>query len=87
MYNPVWKEDETKFMNRANRVYLVLDKNDLPQQTAEFLRFLFPGTTAVEEVTTENVAVETIYDLQGRKLTEIASPGIYIINGKKVFVK
>lgn len=87
MYNPTWGTDETKFMNRANRVYLVLDKTDFPQQTAEFLRFLFPGTTAVEEVTTENVAVETIYDLQGRKLTEIASPGIYIINGKKVFVK
>ena len=86
MYNPVLGEVEDKFKNRANRAYLVLDKNDIPQQTAG-LRFLFPGTTAVEEVTTEHATVESIYDLQGRKLTEITSPGIYIINGKKVFVK
>ena len=86
MYNPVLGSVEDKFMNRANRVYLMLDEADAPLQTAG-LRFLFPGTTAVEEVTTEHATVESIYDLQGRKLTEITSPGIYIINGKKVFVK
>lgn len=30
---------------------------------------------------------EGIYDLQGRKLDEITKTGIYIVNGKKVFVK
>ena len=74
-------------MNRANRVYLVLDKNDLPQQTAEFLRFLFPGTTAVEEVTTENVAVETIYDLQGRRVQDAPAGKVYIQDGVKRFNK
>ncbi|MBO7229865.1 MAG: hypothetical protein J6V20_00425 [Bacteroidaceae bacterium] len=31
--------------------------------------------------------VEGIYDMQGRKLEEITKPGLYIINGKKVYVK
>ena len=86
MYVPVLGENVNKFKYRANKAYLVLDEIEVPQMSAGF-RFILPGATAVEEVTTENAAVETIYDLQGRKLTEIASPGIYIVNGKKVFVK
>ncbi|MDO5461385.1 MAG: alpha-N-acetylglucosaminidase TIM-barrel domain-containing protein [Bacteroidales bacterium] len=49
--------------------------------------FRFPGTTAIEEVKGENGNVKAIYDLQGRKLSEITEPGIYIIDGKKVFIK
>lgn len=42
--------------------------------------------TGIETVETEN-GVQEIYDLQGRRLNEICAPGIYIINGKKIFVK
>lgn len=45
-----------------------------------------PGT-GIEGVEEEQPVVEGIYDLQGRKLMEITKSGIYIINGKKVFVK
>lgn len=42
----------------------------------------------IEDVEEEVSPVfEGIYDLQGRKLDEITKTGIYIINGKKVFVK
>ena len=42
----------------------------------------------IDEVEEEmNPAFEGIYDLQGRKLDEITKTGIYIINGKKVFIK
>ena len=39
-----------------------------------------------DEVKGENGKVQTIYDLQGRKV-EVPSEGLYIINGKKVMIK
>lgn len=69
----------------ANRAYMLL--NSAQANSAKY-SFRFPGeTTAIEEVKGENVKVKTIYDLQGRKLTEITEPGVYIINGKKSFIK
>ena len=47
--------------------------------------FLFGGTAGVDSVNAEAVE-DTVYDLQGRKLVKVASPGIYIVNGKKVYV-
>ncbi len=43
--------------------------------------------TVIDEVVTEEIKVEGIYDLSGRKIEQISAPGIYIVNGKKVFVK
>ena len=43
--------------------------------------------TGIEDVVVENSVVEGIFDIQGRKVSEIAAPGLYIINGKKVLVK
>ena len=40
-----------------------------------------------EETDIVDSVVEGIYDMQGRKLEEITKPGLYIINGKKVYVK
>ena len=44
------------------------------------------GTTVIEEVKAESGKVKGIYDLQGREIKTPAK-GIYIINGKKTFVK
>ena len=68
----------------ANKGYLKIDNSVSP---ASSYSFRFDGTTGIDEVETENVEVETIYDLQGRKLTEITKPGLYIVNGEKVWVK
>ena len=43
--------------------------------------------TAIDEVKSENGSVKEIYDLTGRRINEIAGPGIYIVGGKKVLVK
>lgn len=44
--------------------------------------------TEIDEVEEEvNPVFEGIYDLQGRKLDEVTKTGIYIVNGKKVFIK
>ena len=49
------------------------------------LKVAYP--TGIEAVEGENGKVEGIYDLQGRKIEQITTPGIYIVNGKKMFVK
>ena len=43
--------------------------------------------TAVDEVESDAKKEDVIYDMQGYRLIEITKPGIYIINGKKVYVK
>ena len=45
------------------------------------------NATCVSEVVGEDLEEEGIYDLAGRKLKQISSPGVYIVNGKKTFVK
>ena len=74
---------------KANKSFMVLSKDT--SASVSSLAFTFrPGTTSIDDVETdlgELEIIETIYDLQGRKLSEITQPGIYIINGKKVFAK
>jgi hypothetical protein len=68
----------------ANKIYMALPSS---QSAASYgMRFILPETTSVDEFGNEPEN-DVIYDLQGRKLTEITQPGFYIINGKKVYVK
>ena len=61
---------------------------DAPMSAAELWVLEEAGNaTGVEEVKSQNGEVKGIYDLSGRKLSEITAPGIYIIGGKKVLVK
>ena len=75
----------------ANRAYIAIKKTVVQNLSSFSLRFDTEwGTTEIEEVENagaENNGIDTIFDLQGRKLSEITEPGIYIINGVKVFVK
>ena len=87
-------EDVTRndyFWNDANRAYLVISKG--VAQGSRGFRLDIDGTTGVEEVkgeptvdASQNGEVKGIYDLQGRKV-EIPSRGMYIIDGKKVYIK
>ena len=84
------------FCNNANKAYLVLDMSlDMSDEGANTQNpgtqlsnkyyFDFSGTTAVEEVVTEGED-NIYYDLSGRAV-ENPARGIYIVNGKKVFIK
>ena len=71
------------FLNNANKAYL---PKTAGMNVASYSFAFGEGTTAVENVEVEAEA-EVIYDLTGRRVEEIAAPGIYIVNGKKVLVK
>lgn len=73
----------------ANKSFIVLPYNEVGGVSMFSFRFTGSGGTSIEGVELEPEAeyVEAIYDLQGRKLSEITQPGIYIINGKKVMVR
>ena len=55
-------------------------------QIVDFMIEVVGDDTAIEEIEVENDA-DVIFDMQGRRLEEITQPGIYIVNGKKIFVK
>ena len=98
MYKP--QLTDGRFYNNANKAYLVLKMDDLGifddetntdeegGQLSNRFRFDFGGTTSIDhsEFSTQNSAL--IYDLQGRKVTDIENlKGIYIVDGKKVIFK
>ena len=85
------------FKNNAHKAYLVLGEKNLGiydeevdtenpgMQLSNSYYFDFGGTTAIEPVVNE-VEENVYYDLSGRRV-ENPTQGIYILNGKKVFIK
>ena len=51
------------------------------------VKLVVENNTAIEGIEEVEPLSEGTYDLTGRKIEDITKPGIYIINGKKVFVK
>ena len=99
MYRP--KLTNEQFLNNANKAYLALYVGDLGifdeevntdeegGQLSNRLRFDFGGTTSIDNAQcTIHNSQFTIYDLQGRKVTDTEGlKGIYIVNGRKVVIK
>ena len=89
------KLTDGRFLNNANKAYLLITKLGVSDEELDTsvggsqlsLRFDFGGTTGVDKVQTESGADAIIYDLYGRKVNKATTPGFYIINNKKVWVK
>ena len=75
------------FINQAHRAWLPYSA----AVSASGFSFAVGGkghdTTGIDGVTVEREEDNAIYDLQGRKLEGITSPGFYIVNGKKIIAK
>ena len=76
-------------MCNANKSYL--EDGAQNENAVSVFGFSFRGgSTDIDEVSDEvkcdSGNVKTVYDLQGRKLVSVTSPGIYIVDGKKVYV-
>lgn len=71
----------------AHKAYLVYDENAQTSAAHAIDYFLFEETTGIDEVSIQKKEVRGDYfDLQGRKIAQ-PSKGLYIVNGKKVFIK
>lgn len=81
--------DKKLFINQAHRAWLCYPTEAAVSSAGYSFAIGGTGrdTTGVEELINENGKVKGIYDLQGRKLTEITEPGLYIIDGKKIHIK
>ena len=69
----------------ANKAYL-LESESNGQAAAAMYSFFMGGNTTDLDTPSAESTEDTVYDLQGRKLVKVISPGIYILNGKKVYV-
>ena len=82
LYNPINGGDKNTFYNAGHKAYWYIPAGS---QTAGFR---FGGnTTAIESVLIGADANAPIYDLSGRRVNNAVKGGIYIVNGKKVYVK
>ena len=72
----------------ANMAYLQIPLAWLQASASKSVEIRFDDgeTTDIDEVEGENGDAETVYDLQGRAV-ENPTKGIYIVDGKKVFIK
>ena len=76
------------WLNNANKAYLPASAVPAEVQDAASFSFRFgEGTTGIDEITDNRVQSTVIYDHTGRRVEEITAPGIYIVGGKKVFVR
>ena len=69
----------------ANKAYLPVLTANLPSSATEF-SIVFDDVTGISRVENIQIANESYYDLQGRKV-ENPTKGLYIVNGKKVVIK
>ena len=80
-------DDGGHVLCKANKAYIVIKSGEANGKGSFMFMLNRGGATGIDDVEDEVETIETIYDLQGRRLDEITHPGVYIVNGRKVVVK
>lgn len=78
------KEGGAEFECPAHRAYLALKDNG--NGVKSFYTFGETEATGISNIATSTTNAGTIYNLQGQRVN-VPTRGIYIVNGKKVFIK
>lgn len=76
-----------KFVNNANKAFFrVATTNPAPNYS---FNFDWSGTTGIEAIESEETTTRNgaIYDITGRQVKAMTTPGLYIVDGKKIVVK
>ena len=78
--------DNKAFLNNSHKAYLPVAKLE-NMSTSSGWRFKTEdnGITTIDKIQDDGCNTE-IYDLAGRKINSLSQKGIYILNGKKVYV-
>ncbi len=66
----------------AGKAYLEIDAPGV----REFLEFAFGDETGINSIENGKLTIDNYYDLSGRRVVKPTN-GLYIVNGKKVFIK
>ena len=87
---PTLGEVPVKLTGKMNdeHLYCTIDI-DMSEMLDQIINVVFgseDNVTSIDSINAENGA-KVIYDITGRRVNEITTAGIYIVNGKKVFVK
>ena len=70
----------------ANKAYLLESENPAQAAAAMYSFFMGGNATDIDDVKEQSSENKDTFDLAGRKLLKVTSPGIYIVNGKKVYI-
>ena len=82
-YDAAGAEGTTHYKMSANKV--LFDYWDNTESHVTLFRFSIGEETGIEGITID--ADATIYDLYGRRVLEVVTPGLYIINGEKRYIQ
>lgn len=75
------------FLNTAHRAWLPYSNTMAPMGYSLGIKDRNDDATGIKDIESVTTQGEVIYDIHGRRLEKIVSPGFYIINNKKVLVK
>ena len=78
--------DNGSFLNNANKAYLPLCAVPASHQGSVEMRFVRDAATSVVVGRCDDIAAPCFYDLSGRCVNLPARYGIYILDGRKVYV-